>query len=199
LLSIDVEHERLSLGLKQLHPNPWEGIANTITVGDTVTGKVVRLTDFGAFIELNNGIEGLLHVSEISRQHVKKPEDVLSVGDDVTAKVIKLDEENRRIGLSIKAYEEEIGKGAEEEEGAAAEGESATPEAPETEARTEPETKVDVEPEAEVEGSEPKPEEAAQAVVEESETPSDEKFIETIPEEADAKKTDDKKQNEAVA
>ncbi len=81
----------------------------------------MRLTDFGAFIELENGIEGLLHVSEISHQHVKKPEDVLSVGQEITAKVIKLDEENRRIGLSIKAYDEEMGKGAEGEAEAAEE------------------------------------------------------------------------------
>jgi len=128
LLSIDVEHERLSLGIKQLQQNPWEGIANTITVGNNLTGKVVRLTDFGAFIELENGIEGLLHVSEISHQHVKKPEDVLTIGQEVTAKVIKLDEENRRIGLSIKAYLEEMGitPPPEETEGAA-DAEPATP------------------------------------------------------------------------
>jgi small subunit ribosomal protein S1 len=115
LLSIDVDNERLSLGLKQLQPNPWEGIADSIAVGDNVSGKVVRLTDFGAFIELSNGVEGLLHVSEISRQHVKKPEDVLKIDDEITAKVIKLDEDNRRIGLSIKAYEEEMGGGEAEE------------------------------------------------------------------------------------
>ena len=115
LLNIDVDSERLSLGIKQLHPNPWEGIANQISVGDNVTGKVVRLTDFGAFIELDSGVEGLLHVSEISKQHVKKPEDVLSLDEEITAKVIKLDEENRRIGLSIKAYQQE--KGIDEEKG----------------------------------------------------------------------------------
>ena len=108
LLSIDVDHERLSLGIKQLLQNPWEGIGASIAVGNNVTGKIVRLTDFGAFVELSNGVEGLLHVSEISHQHVKKPEDVLAVGQEITAKVIKLDEENRRIGLSIKAYEEEV-------------------------------------------------------------------------------------------
>jgi small subunit ribosomal protein S1 len=79
LLSIDVNNERLSLGVKQLQPNPWEGIADSISVSENVSGKVVRLTDFGAFIELANGVEGLLHVSEISRQHVKKPEDVLTL------------------------------------------------------------------------------------------------------------------------
>ena len=123
LLSIDVDHERLSLGIKQLQPNPWEGIADSITVGDSVTGKIVRLTDFGAFVELDNGVEGLLHVSEISQQHVKKPEDVLSAGDEITAKVIKLDEENRRIGLSIKAHEEEVNGPIEEAEDKEVEGE----------------------------------------------------------------------------
>jgi small subunit ribosomal protein S1 len=128
LLSIDVDNERLSLGVKQLQPNPWEGIADSISVGENVSGKVVRLTDFGAFIELANGVEGLLHVSEISRQHVKKPEDVLNIGDEITAKVIKLDEDNRRIGLSIKAYEEETGGGEEgDEDGEAAETEGETP------------------------------------------------------------------------
>ncbi len=128
LLSIDVNNERLSLGVKQLQPNPWEGIADSISVGDNVTGKVVRLTDFGAFIELTNGVEGLLHVSEISRQHVKKPEDVLNADDEITAKVIKLDEDNRRIGLSIKAYEEEMGGGEDDEEEDAENAEAETQE-----------------------------------------------------------------------
>ncbi|PID56089.1 30S ribosomal protein S1 [candidate division KSB3 bacterium] len=133
LLSIDVEHERLSLGIKQLQPNPWEGIADTIAVGDNVGGRIVRLTDFGAFVELDNGVEGLLHVSEISQQHVKKPEDVLTVGEDIQAKVIKLDEENRRIGLSIKAYDDEV-NGPLEERGEEDAGEEAAvaPEAEES-------------------------------------------------------------------
>ena len=160
LLSIDVDHERLSLGLKQLQPNPWEGIANTITVGDVVTGKVVRLTDFGAFVELNSGIEGLLHVSEISRQHVKKPQDVLNIGDEITAKVIKLDEENRRIGLSIKAYKQDVeGDVPEEEEGAPeAAGETAAAEAPAAETVTPPAAEANV--------PEPKAEEVGQAAAE---------------------------------
>jgi small subunit ribosomal protein S1 len=200
LLSIDVEHERLSLGVKQLHPNPWEGIANTITVGDNVTGKVVRLTDFGAFIELNNGIEGLLHVSEISRQHVKKPEDVLSLGDEITAKVIKLDEENRRIGLSIKAYEQEIsGDISEEAEETETKGETAESEVPETEAETKPEAETPPEPEAEtppepeanIEASELKAEDAAQAPDEESETPPQEEPVEPTAEEPEAEKTEE--------
>lgn len=182
LLNIDVEHERLSLGIKQLQTNPWEGIADTISVGDNVTGKVVRLTDFGAFIELENGIEGLLHVSEISHQHVKKPEDVLEVGQEITAKVIKLDEENRRIGLSIKAYDEEMGKGA-GSEGDAEEGaepsESGEAEAPEAEQTETQETPSDVEAEAAPEEAQPEttgaeePDSEAEAPAEDEEPKQD--------------------------
>ncbi len=160
LLSIDVDNERLSLGIKQLHPNPWEGIASSISVGDDVTGKVVRLTDFGAFIELENGVEGLLHVSEISQQHIKKPEDVLNIGDEVTAKVIKLDEENRRIGLSIKAFQEESSEGGEEEEGEGQEGAEEQTESPETESGSPKEAPAEESdsPEAETPEEEPKDE-----------------------------------------
>jgi small subunit ribosomal protein S1 len=179
LLSIDVAHERLSLGIKQLQPNPWEGIADAISVGNNVTGKIVRLTDFGAFVELDNGVEGLLHVSEISQQHVKKPEDVLAVGDDITAKVIKLDEENRRIGLSIKAYDEEVNGPIESEEHDVAEAEGEAPEAetaesseapPEAEASTE-EASADEETPADEETSS---EEETSAEEETSEEPQDE-------------------------
>lgn len=116
VLGIDVEKERLSLGFKQLQPDPWQGISNQIEVGAHVKGKVVRLTDFGAFVELENGVEGLLHVSEISKKRIKKPSDVLSEGQEIMAKVIKLDEANRRIGLSIKAYKEEVGETEQDEE-----------------------------------------------------------------------------------
>jgi small subunit ribosomal protein S1 len=211
LLSIDVEHERLSLGIKQLHPNPWEGIADSITVGDNITGKVVRLTDFGAFIELNNGVEGLLHVSEISREHIKKPENVLSIDDEITAKVIKLDEENRRIGLSMKAYEEEIDESASEKERTEAEGETAESEAPETEAKTpeaetevpEPEAEAEVTPEeAAVETSEPKAEEVPEAPVEEPGSPLEEEAVESVteePQKASKTKTTDDEQKEETS
>jgi small subunit ribosomal protein S1 len=165
LLSIDVDHERLSLGIKQLQPNPWEGIADMIAVGDNVSGKIVRLTDFGAFVELDNGVEGLLHVSEISQQHVKKPEDVLNVGDDIQAKVIKLDEENRRIGLSIKAYDEEVNGPFEESEG----GEEASEDAP---AEAAPEAEEAAAPEAE-EAAAPEAEEAAEEAAAEDTQPEE--------------------------
>jgi len=129
VLGIDVEKERLSLGFKQLQPDPWEGISQQILVGANVKGKVVRLTDFGAFVELENGVEGLLHVSEISKRRIKKPSDVLTEGQEIMAKVIKLDESNRRIGLSVKAYKEELGEAEQEEEAESPSGE-AEPETP---------------------------------------------------------------------
>jgi small subunit ribosomal protein S1 len=193
LLSIDVENERLSLGVKQLQPNPWEGIADSISVGDNLTGKVVRLTDFGAFIELANGVEGLLHVSEISRQHVKKPEDVLKIDDEITAKVIKLDEENRRIGLSIKAYEEEIG-GEEPQEGEGAENagaetqEASGEEASEAPAAEQPSEEAGQSSEevAEAPAAEQPSEEAAEVAEESAEATDDSEEAETAPAEAAA-------------
>ncbi len=190
LLSIDVNNERLSLGIKQLHPNPWEGIATSIAVGDDVTGKIVRLTDFGAFIELENGVEGLLHVSEISQQHIKKPEDVLAVGDEVTAKVIKLDEENRRIGLSIKAHAEENAEENPEEtegqeaakpsEGEETETQAETPESQETEASEPSETPVETSesPAETPESSDSEPVEASESPAETPES-SDSEPVET--------------------
>ncbi|MBI2571886.1 MAG: 30S ribosomal protein S1 [Candidatus Schekmanbacteria bacterium] len=107
ILDIDPEKERLSLGLKQLQPDPWEIVAQKYTVGDTVRGTVVRLSDFGAFVELEDGIEGLAHISEIDRQHVARPDDILHVGDECWMKIIKIDPTERKIGLSIRAYQEE--------------------------------------------------------------------------------------------
>jgi small subunit ribosomal protein S1 len=209
LLNIDVENERLSLGIKQLQPNPWEGIANSITVGENVTGRVVRLTDFGAFIELDNGVEGLLHVSEISRQHVKKPEDVLSIDDEITAKVIKLDEENRRIGLSIKAYEEEIGEGETSEEAAESteEAEAAPTETPEAESTESEATKEEaaadtsetaaVEGESTVESEETADTEAEAEAETKTEAPQAEAEAETEPETPSEAETETESEVEA--
>jgi len=85
-------------------------------VGMDVTGKVVRITDFGAFVELEDAVEGLLHVSELSHDRVNKPEDIVQVGQELTLKVIKLDPEERKIGLSLRAYLEAQGEGTVEEE-----------------------------------------------------------------------------------
>ncbi|MBN2055361.1 30S ribosomal protein S1 [bacterium] len=100
---IDVESERLSLSLKHAAPNPWDEASENYRIGTVVTGKVVRLTDFGVFVELEGGIEGLVHISELARRRVNHPEEVCAVGDDLTMRVIKIEPEERRIGLSIKA------------------------------------------------------------------------------------------------
>jgi small subunit ribosomal protein S1 len=102
ILSVDKESKKITLGVKQLSSNPWESIEKTIPVGSRIKGKVTKITAFGAFIELENGIEGLVHVTELSDQAFAKVEDVVKVGDEVTAKVIKLDPEHKKIALSIK-------------------------------------------------------------------------------------------------
>lgn len=102
ILSVDKESKKITLGVKQLTLNPWESIEKTIPVGSRIKGKVTKITAFGAFIELENGIEGLVHVTELSDQAFAKVEDVVKVGSEVTAKVIKLDPEHKKIALSIK-------------------------------------------------------------------------------------------------
>ncbi len=104
ILSVDKESKKITLGVKQLSTNPWESIEKTIPVGSLVKGKVTKITAFGAFVELDNGIEGLIHVTELSDQAFGKVEDVVSKGSEVTAKVIKLDPEHKKIALSIKEY-----------------------------------------------------------------------------------------------
>ena len=103
ILKIDSENQRLSLGVKQLQPNVAEDFFRSHGVGDILTGRVVRLTEFGAFVELFEGIEGLVHVSEMSKDRVDKPEDVVAVDTQVRVKIIKMDPVEKKIGLSIKA------------------------------------------------------------------------------------------------
>lgn len=104
ILSVDQESKKITLGIKQLGDNPWESIEKTLPIGTVVKGIVTKITAFGAFTELENGIEGLIHVTELSDQAFGKVEDVVAVGDNVTAKVIKLDPEHKKISLSIKDY-----------------------------------------------------------------------------------------------
>lgn len=104
VLSVDRDSKKITLGVKQLSRNPWESIEKTMPVGSLVKGKVSKITAFGAFVELDSGIEGLIHVTELSDQAFGKVEDVVSKGDEVTAKVIKLDPEHKKIALSIKEY-----------------------------------------------------------------------------------------------
>lgn len=104
ILSVDKESKKITLGVKQLSNNPWESIERTYPVGTLVDGVVTKTTAFGAFVQLENGIEALIHVTELSDQPFGKVEDVITKGDTVTAKVIKLDPEHKKIALSIKEY-----------------------------------------------------------------------------------------------
>ena len=103
MLEVDRANQRISLGMKQLGTDPWDGIDKLFKVGDLITGKVTKLASFGAFIGLPNDIDGLVHISQVSEDRVDKIKNVLKVGQDVTARVIKIDRADRRIGLSIKA------------------------------------------------------------------------------------------------
>lgn len=119
ILDINPEQQRISLGLKQVETDPWANIDELYKVGDVVKGKVTKIAAFGAFVELTNKIDGLIHISQLSRNRVEKVKDVLNVGDEVEARVIKVDTDERRIGLSIKALGENVSpeelKAAEEE------------------------------------------------------------------------------------
>ena len=107
VISFDKEKNRISLGLKQTIEEPWIAFTNTVKIGDVVEGKIVNLLDFGAFVRLNSGVDGLLHVSQISKEHVAKPSDALTVGQGVEVKVIDINNEDRKISLSIKEIGEE--------------------------------------------------------------------------------------------
>jgi small subunit ribosomal protein S1 len=103
VLEVDRPNQRIALGVKQLAEDPWEHIDRHYKVGDLVTGKVTKLASFGAFIGLQNEIDGLVHISQVSEDRVEKIKNVLTVGQEVTARVVKIDRGERRIGLSIKA------------------------------------------------------------------------------------------------
>ena len=103
VLEIKKEDQRVSLGIKQLEPDPWESINDRFKVGDMVTGQVAKIASFGAFVNLDGDIDGLIHISQLSEDHVERVKDVIKVGDEITARVIKVDSIERRIGLSIKA------------------------------------------------------------------------------------------------
>ncbi|MDU5535728.1 MAG: 30S ribosomal protein S1, partial [Anaerococcus sp.] len=106
ILKLNKEKNRISLGRKQLLDKPFDSFVKEHEVGDIVKGKVVNLLDFGAFVEVADGVEGLVHVSEISWDHVEKPSDELNLGDEIEVKIISLDKEEEKIGLSIKQLEE---------------------------------------------------------------------------------------------
>jgi len=107
VLDIDKSSERFSLGIKQIQPDPWETVGQRYQVGTEITGVVTNITDFGVFVELEEGIEGLVHVSEISKEKIKTPAGYYNVGDSISARVMNINSDERRIGLSIKRLDEE--------------------------------------------------------------------------------------------
>ena len=122
ILKIDEENKRVSVGYKQLQPKPWDSVAEKYNVGDVITGKVVRIVSFGAFIEVEKGIDGLVHVSQISNQWLENPVTALEVGQEVQAKIIEINPEKEKMTLSIKALLPEEPKPVKEEEEKPAKG-----------------------------------------------------------------------------
>jgi len=108
VLKIDPENQKFSLGIKQLGEDPWAGIEKRFRKGDLVTGKVTRVADFGAFVEIADGVEGLVHVSEISREKIESPASVVKPGDEVGAVVLGVDRVNKKVSLSMRGYADEL-------------------------------------------------------------------------------------------
>ena len=107
VLDVDRENERISLGLKQLLPDPWEEFADRHYEGEVIEGTITKIVDFGAFMEIEDGIEGLIHISQLSQRHVETPDEVVEVGQEREAKIINIDPDDKRVGLSLKELEDQ--------------------------------------------------------------------------------------------
>jgi small subunit ribosomal protein S1 len=160
VLDIDRDRQRISLGLKQTQEDPWQRIVDTYNVGDELAGKVTKVVTFGAFVEILDGVEGLVHISELAPHHVESPREIVHPGDEIRVRILEIDSERRRLSLSAKRVEDQIlpvarpeGEAAE----TAAEGETA----PEAETAAEGETAAEAEAATDVEA--PGEEPAAQA------------------------------------
>src|SRR5438552_16430966 len=108
VLDIDRDRQRISLGLKQTQEDPWERVVNTYNVGDVLEGKVTKVVSFGAFVEIMEGVEGLVHISELAQHHVENPREIVDPGDEVKVKILEIDDERRRLSLSFKRVEDQI-------------------------------------------------------------------------------------------
>jgi small subunit ribosomal protein S1 len=108
VLDIDRDRQRISLGLKQTQEDPWQRVVDTYSVGDELEGKVTKVVAFGAFVEILEGVEGLVHISELAQQHVENPREIVQPGDDVKVKILEIDSERRRLSLSIKRVEDQV-------------------------------------------------------------------------------------------
>lgn len=108
VLDIDRDRQRISLGLKQTQEDPWERVVNTYNVGDVLEGKVTKVVSFGAFVEIMEGVEGLVHISELAQHHVENPREIVDPGDTVKVKILEIDDERRRLSLSLKRVEGQV-------------------------------------------------------------------------------------------
>src|SRR4051794_359765 len=135
VLDIDRDRQRISLGLKQTQEDPWQRVVDTYHVGDELEGKVTKVVTFGAFVEILDGVEGLVHISELAAHHVENPREVVAPGDEIKVKILEIDSERRRLSLSVKRVEDKIlpsagrppEEGYEPLEGGDEEGEMAPP------------------------------------------------------------------------
>jgi small subunit ribosomal protein S1 len=124
ILSIDPESEKISVGMKQLETDPWLAVIEKMPMGSIVEVEIAKLVSFGAFAKLDSGIEGLIHVSELSSDRVQKPEEVLNIGDKVMAKVISISAADRKIGLSVREAQRDLDNNLMAEHGSSGSGES---------------------------------------------------------------------------
>jgi small subunit ribosomal protein S1 len=160
VLDIDRERQRISLGLKQTQEDPWQRIVDTYNVGDELEGKVTKVVTFGAFVEILDGVEGLVHISELAPHHVESPREIVHPGDQIRVKILEIDSDRRRLSLSAKRVEDQVlpisrAGEPEDEQQPAGEPEAST----EVAAEPEPEQQGTAEPEASVEvAAAPEPE-----------------------------------------
>ena len=108
MLDIDRDRQRISLGLKQTQEDPWQRIVDTYNVGDELAGKVTKVVTFGAFVEILDGVEGLVHISELAPHHVESPREIVHPGDEIRVKILEIDSERRRLSLSAKRVEDQV-------------------------------------------------------------------------------------------
>ncbi len=108
MLDIDRQRQRISLGLKQTQEDPWQRVVDTYNIGDELEGTVTKVVTFGAFVEILDGVEGLVHISELAQHHVENPREIIQPGDPVRVKILEIDSERRRLSLSIKRVEGQV-------------------------------------------------------------------------------------------
>ena len=108
MLDIDRDRQRISLGLKQTQEDPWQRVVDTYNVGDELEGTVTKVVTFGAFVEILDGVEGLVHISELAPHHVENPREIVAPGDEVKVKILEIDSERRRLSLSVKRVEGQV-------------------------------------------------------------------------------------------